>query len=361
MPEQRSEHAQTTIEFLDRVNSAEVMAAPESRKEFILGLDYDNFRGWLIRTNAMTRGIDPKQHVIDGTSVEVMSLMPPEQEDKEPLLQATLKGAQEILAKGENTQKALDDASLLFSGAINYIHAFSDGNGRTSRVIGYLTKEGYDGSVEAQDKVKKIMADKGSIVFQNNPGLLTKWLNQRVTHGHAPKGASKWPLYANPDLFVGEPFEDEAMAHLSPESRAKAEKVLRDGDFGSLAVTKIMIERGLLPDGTDFGEKNFVWVDQKDYFAKFSDQDIDAVFNESKLMRRERVEAFIEAMVKPESFSIHMTQETDQVRFQDRESTLRDYYAEVFIDNSKLYTERNALQRRHDQRTGSTALQAEQK
>lgn len=72
--------------------------------------------------------------------------MPPEPEDKQPLLEAALNGAKQVLSKEDDPNKGLEDASLIFSGAINYIHPFEDGNGRTSRIVGFLTKEGYDGS-----------------------------------------------------------------------------------------------------------------------------------------------------------------------------------------------------------------------
>ena len=363
MSESRLENADYTVDFLDKIGGTEVLADPQTRKEFILGLDYTGFRGWLVRLNGMSRGVPVGERGIDGISVEVPTLMPPEPEDKEPLLEATLHSAQSILSRegNEAEDSSLEDVSLLFSGAINYIHPFSDGNGRTSRVAGFLTKEGYDGSDEAKQRLKAVMGDKGRNAFQNNPGDLTRWLDAKVLKARKPEGVSNWPIRVMPDKFADEPLGEAAIHNLGPEAQIKAEKVIRDGDFGDLAATKIMFERGLLPEGTDFGDKKFAWVKPDKYFAKFTDEDVEAVMQESRSMRRERVLTYIDAIENPDSLQIHLTEDTDSTRFQERDTTLHDYYAEYVKEYSSLYTERNPYQRRSDQRLGNVAVSNSQR
>src|SRR5271157_1330805 len=128
MSEERNKNADYTAEFLDRIHAPEVLDSPDNRKEFIENLDYDSFADWLKRINGMSRGQKVGERSIDGELVEVMTLMPPEPEDKIPLLNATLDAAKQILEENQDTQVALDRVSILFSGSINYIHLFGDGN-----------------------------------------------------------------------------------------------------------------------------------------------------------------------------------------------------------------------------------------
>jgi hypothetical protein len=56
----RSLNAEYTAGFLDKAQAPEVLADPQSRKEFILNLDYQAFENWLIRINGMARGLTPR-------------------------------------------------------------------------------------------------------------------------------------------------------------------------------------------------------------------------------------------------------------------------------------------------------------
>lgn len=160
--------------------------------------------------------------------------------------------------------------------------------------------------------------------------------------------------------MAGENIDHKALEHLSQNSQLKANKILRDHDMGSEAITKVMIERGLLPDGVEFKDKAFVWVDYNIYFSKFNDEDIDAAMAESSAMRRDRVQYFIDAMVDVASFPIHLTADNDNTQFIDRDTNLHDYYSELIREYSKIYTPRNPLQRRRDQKACAVAVNTSQ-
>jgi hypothetical protein len=332
-PSQRGQ-VQVT-EWLDRNNAAELLAAPEARRQFILGLSNETFQQWLIDINGAVRGVEPQAGELDGVGVEVASMMPPEDEDKHALLGHTLDAAKQILTREQDPEASLEDVSLLLGGAINYIHPFNDGNGRTARIAGLLIREGYDGGSEAQAQVEAVSrnGNDGRKVFQNAPAGITKWLNHAVAMRHKPEKASQWPVHIQIDDGVaGENIDEKVLEHINPTLRSALQRVLRDPDFGHLAASKIMLERGVVPEGTEIQEyegRSFAWTDADTYFAKFSDQDIEAMLQESRGMRYDRIMLFIAAMTDPESFSI----ETPDSHARN----LRDYYADRVNNHSSLY------------------------
>ncbi len=355
MPEQRLETAEHTVNFLDKIGSAEVLADPESRKDFILELSTDDFSNWLVRINGMARGVVPGEREIDGQNVHTALMEPPEAEDKEPLLVATLEAAKSILTNTGDVEEALARTSLLFSGAINYIHPFADGNGRTSRVLGFLTFEGYDGSAESAERLKEVMGKDGGIAFQNNPGLLTSFLDRVTVTRHKPSNAKIWPARVNSDTFAGESLGQEAVAHLSESARHKAAKVVSDPDLGEYAITAYMVEHDLIPKGVDLTKSRYAEVSELEYLSKFEDKDVDGAFEELRSMKKDRVLNFINAMSNPDDYPIHLSSDRDRTRFEDRDTTIYEYYSELVKEYSHLYTEEGPMVRRMRERRAQKA------
>ncbi len=337
MSENRVATADYTVQYLDRVGTAEVLAIPEDRKEFILGLGYDDFKNWLIRINGMARGMPNSEREIDGPTVITPNMLPPEPEDKESILEASLEAAKSILNSRENTEEALRDVSLLFGGVVNYVHLFNDGNGRTSRIAGLLVREGYDGSENARGRLRAVMGTSGDVVLQNNPFDLTPWLDMQTVRANRPKNANGWPVTVRTTDNAG---REPAMDHLTPEAREKIRRVLHDYSTAAFAITATMIERGLLPEGVDFTDRAVVGVSREAYLKNFTDDDIEAASQWSRTFRRERVLTFIDAMRHPDHYPIHLTEYTDNAFGQERDTTLRDYYADFIEANSRLYNGR---------------------
>lgn len=160
-----------TVQFMERVHAAEVFSTPEKSKEFLDSLPYDEFKKLLSTLGGIERNIPraERQQVSDsfvrsegmlfGVEVEYW---PPHKSHRDGLLKMAFEKAQ-----------SLDDpklAGLTLGLAINAIHYFEDGNGRTARTVFALLTRGYTGSKEDQAYYSSIIENmKGREVLNVNP------------------------------------------------------------------------------------------------------------------------------------------------------------------------------------------------
>ena len=79
----------------------------------------------------------------------------PEAEDKPGLLKLVWERAKAL--------EEVRDIGLATATSVNLIHAFVDGNGRTSRLIYELLANGYRGSEEDRQRIRSVLEDKGGI------------------------------------------------------------------------------------------------------------------------------------------------------------------------------------------------------
>lgn len=126
--------------------SGEMGVAPEERLDWLLRQDGESFGGLLIKINASARSLPEEGHGFDGENVRVGTSIPPDQEDKMALLGELLKDSQqharEQTAKGENSQAILYELAMFMPVVINKLHLFGNGNGRTSRFMRMMVRDG---------------------------------------------------------------------------------------------------------------------------------------------------------------------------------------------------------------------------
>lgn len=121
---------------------AQTNGTPESIKQYFETLSFDDFSGLLNGLNAYFRGISGP-HKMDGYGLMADGYMPPDPNDRAPLL----KEAFEKAVQADSPEKC----ATILGMSILTIHPYLDGNGRTSRTIFALLTNGYSGSNE--DKV----------------------------------------------------------------------------------------------------------------------------------------------------------------------------------------------------------------
>ncbi len=158
----RNERAERVITLMDRLGAEQAFSSPEARAAFLKNMSYEDLKRIGILTNDTLRG-KGKSSDFDGAGVQVREVdshgtnvseyIPPDEEDKEPLLQKILESAKQL--------PNIEDAALLLAVGINAVHAFADGNGRAARLVLQLLGKGYDASPEAKEAVANILGPDG--------------------------------------------------------------------------------------------------------------------------------------------------------------------------------------------------------
>ncbi len=220
----KPEHAKT-VKLMERLHAAETFSTPEHSKKFLDSLSYEDFKKWTGLVNGVERGIPRSErgqvsdsyvlseNPLMGTEVEYQ---PPHKDFRDPLLKMAFEKAQSI-----------DDpetAALTLGLAINAIHYFEDGNGRTARMTYALLSRGYNGSSEDQAYYSSLLENtKGREVVNPNPavsGVDKKIRSEMFTKTQKNSGfveafGDKPPTYVfdgYPNAFAGEHSPDEIAA-----------------------------------------------------------------------------------------------------------------------------------------------------
>ena len=148
----------------DNPDAKDLWGDETERKQKFDTMTPDSFAKWLITLNAKLRGKNPAVHDFDGEGVVVgdddvvgeenvyVEHQPPDQEDKQALLDYMLKSAQKL--------PNIQDSALLVAAGINQIHPFRDKNGTLSRLI-YANLSA--GSEFVKQHIKEIGQDRTSI------------------------------------------------------------------------------------------------------------------------------------------------------------------------------------------------------
>lgn len=122
---------------------------PEQRLDWLMNQDVESFGQVLCDINATARGMDKEDHHFDGEGVvagQMGGSIPPDQEDKvdllSELLDKTRSRAEDLLERGVGAQTVMTEMAVTIPTVINKLHLFGDGNGRTSRTLRMLLRDG---------------------------------------------------------------------------------------------------------------------------------------------------------------------------------------------------------------------------
>lgn len=168
-PGHRFQAAERMIDFIN-ANYRTIFECPEGRRQYLLDCNYDDFSDLLVQMNAISRGIDPARHDFDGQEAALSSGELPDWENRQPLLQQALGATKEILAQESSTStERLGDLATLWGGTLTATHLFFNGNGRTSRILGLLIDQGFDGTPQSTWQLQVAMSQEGDDFFVNSP------------------------------------------------------------------------------------------------------------------------------------------------------------------------------------------------
>lgn len=189
--ESREKQADILLRFLDRSQNIEALNGQKlqevfgdeaNMRKFIAEVEPEKFIELLNGLNGILRGKEKTDWNMDGNSVEVSGVLlpseyiPPRQEDKESLFNELLAAAKEMNANGRDRK----DIALLLGATINAIHAYANGNGRTSRFAYLLTKDGY--SAKNKEELAKVLREDGREVVDPNPSFIRTGIEEPLLY-----------------------------------------------------------------------------------------------------------------------------------------------------------------------------------
>lgn len=145
IPVKREHVLQPTKDLLQK-KEEHVGKTAEDRVRWLEQLKIEELGTFLKEINAVVRG-ETQSKGFDGKGVQagtIGSSVPPDHEDKEPLLEYALREIQNTISTNTlSTKEALRSAAVVLPTVVNKLHLFADGNGRTSRILRLFIRDGY--------------------------------------------------------------------------------------------------------------------------------------------------------------------------------------------------------------------------
>jgi len=318
--------------FLDRTKFLEARKSDEQFEEWIQKLSYEDFSNYLTRLNGILRETPIKQRSVDGKGVEVsfgiagdeISYLPPQAEVKENLMRETFEALKTI---PDN-----DDRALLAYYALQAIHPYSDGNGRTGRLLHELIssegkelteeklsrlldhdKEGHAGTGEGRDAFAKKVLDANSAYYFINREVAKEVLGDEFLQENGK-------IFYSGYVGIGNVPKD---IELSPEERQLAEKIIGEGDvpnfpFRGLAIVKLLQENGKLANclfvvnrPTKQGEvvpedvgKKILGIDNEKFEAELTAEDVRRLIEIHKDIKSRFIRQMIDIFKNPDAHQL---------------------------------------------------------
>ncbi len=149
---------QKVYQFLSRTGFLDTVADEEKLRQWMEWLSFQDFEDHLVRINGLVRQVRIKDRRVDGESVSIqtqfddVSYIPPQASDKRGLLEKSFEQAKTLPEK---------DAGLLLYFALQAIHPFVDGNGRTGRLLYLLLEKGSAKQAVGKDELENFLIHDG--------------------------------------------------------------------------------------------------------------------------------------------------------------------------------------------------------
>lgn len=332
--EEKLETGKKVFEFLDRTKFLDVRKSDEQFDEWLQNLSYEDYTNYLTRLNGILREVPIKKRAVDGSGVEVsfgimgdISYLPPAAEQKDGLMRESFDALKQI---PDN-----EDRALLTYYALQAIHPYSDGNGRTGRLLHEIISE--DGKELTEEKLSELLdhdkeghggTGKGRDTFAEKilePDRAYYFVNREVAKevlgdDFVGENGSIYVAAASGTGFVPDAVKEK----LSPEEGTLVEKILGEGDvshfsFRGIVLAKLIREkpelqkylyesknplderRGVVPE--DIGKK-FFSIDGEELMPNLTEEHAHRLIEIHKEVKEKFIKGMIDIFSHPENHQL---------------------------------------------------------
>jgi len=243
--------------FLDKIGFNEIKKTDKNFNEWINNLSYEDFLDYITRLNGIIREKPLNKRMIDGKGVEISCLMgiiylPPYAEQKNELMIEGFNAIKEI--------KSNEDRATLAYYLIQSIHPYSDGNGRTGRLLyeliinNQIDKNTLSEIIDHENS-SNYCTGKGRDIFYKKllpPNKAYYLINREVVKEFLEEDFLK----KNGGIYFSAPLgsgwlSEETKNKLSKEEVDLSEKILGEGDtytfpFRGIVLAKLIEENNSL-------------------------------------------------------------------------------------------------------------------
>jgi len=142
-PDRETQAAQL-IEDFNLQGDAEFFSDPTVRVDFLKSLDSEEFFDLAQHVNARVRGYEPREKVNAGDKGSYLPLLKtPDASEKPEAFRKGFDAIQKYLRdSNDSDQEKAKGAGMAVEALLIWVHAFNDGNGRTSRFLGSFIENG---------------------------------------------------------------------------------------------------------------------------------------------------------------------------------------------------------------------------
>ena len=332
--EQETQNIQTAdklLRFFEKTKFFDLVENENGFAEWLDAIDFETFQKHLIRVNGLVRDIPMKDRKMDGDTVQIgsfvtgTSYLPPEASDKERLFQEYFDSAKHV-----DDRK---DAALMTYLAIQMIHPFSDGNGRTGRILYTLLNAEGKSEVQIRQEISDLTLHEG----ESGPG--------REQFTTEVKGADAISQLVARELardVLGDEIMDThgkiysgiQMGHVSlprtldvePGMKKKAESIISEGGLGIISPRALVILEFLKRHGQlektiqssrklwapealteDDLEKHLLRFDGEAFLNNLSSEDVEELIEINRSMKVDLVRKMIDIIQNPDKYTIQAT------------------------------------------------------
>lgn len=341
--ENKLETGKKVYEFLDKTGILETRKSDEKFENWFQNLSYQDYCDHLTRLNGIIRETPIKNRSIDGKNVEIATLignksitdyLPPDHNQKDDLMRKNF----EALKKISNNQ----DRALLNYYAIQAIHPYADGNGRTGRLLYEIFSE--TGKEITPQKLSDLLdhnennhygINRGRYLFSQKilyPSNARYFINRELAKKTLGDDFTK----ENGAIFLSSIpgsiyFSENTEKELSKKEVLLAKKILEESDvenfpFSGITLTKLLMEKDnlkkyaykivrflkknddVVPEDYD---KKILGIKSEDATKNFTKDDIQRLIEIHKEIKTDFIEDMIDIFVNPQNHQIKTEEGND--------------------------------------------------